>query len=405
VRGGERPAGAVLVLCCPADVAMVQATDFGNRDDRAEVRRLDSPSVGCVLVEREVSASPMIVREVCGQDASQMPLAKDDDMLQALASHRANESLREGILPRAVRGREDFLDPHALHSVPKLLAVDLVTVAQEIRRRRVVREAVHDLLGGPEGGGVLGDVEVDDGSAMVSEYDENEENAQARRGHSEEIEGDQVSDVVVEERAPSLRRLGAPLRHEPGDCALGHVDTELQQLAMDSRSAPERVRGGHAGDQSLGLGMDGWATSGRAAGELGPVLAEAAPLPPQDGVGVTIARGCLHPGQTLASQIQKRRSVVRSLGRAVVLLYTASCCRRARFSTASCRWPPKRKGNSRSRWSRRVIIEPGLCLDQDCQINRFCASHGFGEGQPPNWAFSGELTPGGTVQSVTWLGG
>jgi hypothetical protein len=36
----------------------------------------------------------MIVREVCGQDASQMPLAKDDDMLQALASHRANESLR-----------------------------------------------------------------------------------------------------------------------------------------------------------------------------------------------------------------------------------------------------------------------------------------------------------------------
>src|SRR5437867_8701279 len=97
---------------------------------------------------------------------------------------------------------------------------------------------------------------------------------------------------------------------------------------------------------------------------------------------VTITRGCLHPAQTLASKIQKRRSVVRSLGRAVVLLYTASCCRRARFSTASCRWPPKRKGNSRSRWSRRVIIEPGLCLDQDCQINRFCASHGFGEGQP-----------------------
>ena len=51
------------------------------------------------------------------------------------------------------------------------------------------------------------------------------------------------------------------------------------------RGAPQRVRGGHAGDQSLGLGMDGWATSGRAAGELGPVLAEAAPLPPQDGVG------------------------------------------------------------------------------------------------------------------------
>src|SRR5881397_404703 len=83
---------------------------------------------------------------------------------------------------------------------------------------------------------------------------------------------------------------------------------------------------------------------------------------------VTITRGRLHPAQTLASQIQKRRSVVRSLGRAVVLLYTASCCRRARFSTASWRWPPKRNGRSR-RWSKRVIIEPRFSPDQRRQIN------------------------------------
>src|SRR5207253_6350448 len=64
-----------------------------------------------------------------------------------------------------------------------------------------------------------------------------------------------------------------------------------------------------------------------------------------------------------------RRSVVRSLGRAVVLLYTASCCRRARFSTASWRWPPKRNGRSRSTWSKRVIIEPEFSPDQRRQIN------------------------------------
>src|SRR5438445_1453033 len=84
---------------------------------------------------------------------------------------------------------------------------------------------------------------------------------------------------------------------------------------------------------------------------------------------VTITRGCLHPAQTLASPIQKRRSVVRSLGRGVVLLYTASCCRRARFSTASWRWPPKRNGRSRSTWSKRVIIEPRFSPDQRRQIN------------------------------------
>src|SRR5437667_562417 len=84
---------------------------------------------------------------------------------------------------------------------------------------------------------------------------------------------------------------------------------------------------------------------------------------------VTITRGCLHPAQTLASPIQKRRSVVRSLGRGVVLLYTASCCRRARFSTASWRWPPKRNGRRRSTWSKRVIIEPRFSPDQRRQIN------------------------------------
>jgi len=37
-----------------------------------------------------------------------MPLAKNDDMIEALAADRADESLREGILPRAVRRCQDF---------------------------------------------------------------------------------------------------------------------------------------------------------------------------------------------------------------------------------------------------------------------------------------------------------
>ncbi len=54
---------------------------------------------------------------------------------------------------------------------------------------------------------------------------------------------------------------------------------------MARTTASERVRGGRACNQSLDLRGDGRATSGRAAREPGPVRAEAAPLPPQDGVG------------------------------------------------------------------------------------------------------------------------
>src|SRR3989441_3096118 len=370
---------------------------------------------------------------------------------------------------------------------------------------------------------MLGDVEVDDAPAVMGEHDEDEEDTQAGGGCREEIDRDQVSDMVSEERPPGLRGFGAPLRDEPGDAALGHVDAELEELAVDSGGTPQgirrghfsdqggdlgvdggapagrpagergpvlaeaaplppqngsrgydheglpppgpdpgqpdpedairraqlgprlrppvhgelvaqgevlegqlamaaaeqrekskqveeegdhraeivsgsaptdqrlaagggfgegQVRGGHAGDQSLDLGMDGWATSGRAARELAPVLAEAAPLPPQDGVGGNDHEGLPPPGpdSSQPDPEKKRRSLRRSLGRRAILLYTASCWRKARFSRASWRWPPQRNGRSRSRWRRRGIIGLGVSLDQSQQINHLLTGRSFGEG-------------------------
>jgi len=126
----------------------------------------------------------------------------------------------------------------ALHSVAKLLAVDLVTVAQEIGGRGVVREGVHDLLGGPAGGGVLGHVEVEDAAALVGQHDEDEEDVQVSGGNGEEVDRDEVADMVGEERSPGLRRGWAALREQPRDGALGQVDAEFQQLTVDSRRTP-----------------------------------------------------------------------------------------------------------------------------------------------------------------------
>ena len=93
---------------------------------------------------------------------------------------------------------------------------------------------------------MLGDVEVDDPPAVVGEHDEDEEDAEASGGHGEEVDRDQVADMVGEERPPGLRGLGAPLRHEPGDGALGDVDAELQELAVDARRTPQGIRRGHS---------------------------------------------------------------------------------------------------------------------------------------------------------------
>ena len=112
-----------------AEVAVVQAANFRKLYDPARRGELDGSEVGRVFLEREVRARLMVIDEVAVQDAAQVPLAEDENVIQALASDRTDQALHERVLPGTVRRGENFLDPHALHSVPKLLAVDLVTIA------------------------------------------------------------------------------------------------------------------------------------------------------------------------------------------------------------------------------------------------------------------------------------
>ena len=58
-----------------------------------------------------------------------MPFAEDEHVIQAFPPNRADEPLREGILPWAMRRCEDLLDAYAVHSMAKVLAVHVVTIA------------------------------------------------------------------------------------------------------------------------------------------------------------------------------------------------------------------------------------------------------------------------------------
>jgi len=52
------------------EVAVVETADFGTLDDRPRRGELDGPGLRRILVEREMSAGPMIILEVAGQDAA-----------------------------------------------------------------------------------------------------------------------------------------------------------------------------------------------------------------------------------------------------------------------------------------------------------------------------------------------
>ena len=86
----------------------MQAADFWKLHDLARRGELDGPELGCILVEREVCARLMVIGEVAGQDAAQVPVAKDEHVIQTFASGGTDQALRERVLPGAVRRRQDF---------------------------------------------------------------------------------------------------------------------------------------------------------------------------------------------------------------------------------------------------------------------------------------------------------
>jgi len=183
-----------------------------------------------------MSPCTVIVREVAGEDVAQVRLAQNEDVVQTFTPHRTGQPLHERILPRTVRRREDFLDAEVLHSAPEPLAIDVVAIAEAVLRRGC-RSGVHDLLGRPVRGGVLGHVEVDNASAMVGEHNEDEEHPQADSGDGEEIDEDQVPHVISKECAPRLRRRSAPFR---ADSTPGRRPT--CRTACGSRNCRKRIR-------------------------------------------------------------------------------------------------------------------------------------------------------------------
>jgi hypothetical protein len=87
--------------------------------------------------------------------------------------------------------------------------------------------------------------------------------------------------MVLEERPPSLRGWRPPARHQPGDRPLRDLESQLQQLSVNTRRTPKRVRSGHLSGQATHVGVD-LRTAAPRARPLGPVPREAAAMPGDD---------------------------------------------------------------------------------------------------------------------------
>jgi hypothetical protein len=105
-------------------------------------------------------------------------------------------------------------------------------------------KGIDDLLCRPRCRRMLGSVEMNDPPPMVEKDNEDEEDSTGDGWYGEEIDRAERGGVIREEGSPCLRRWTARPPQNPGNGSLRDLDAQFTQLAMDPRSAPERIRGG-----------------------------------------------------------------------------------------------------------------------------------------------------------------
>src|SRR5215813_13896008 len=107
-------------------------------------------------------------------NSSKMLFGKYNHVVKTFAAYTADHSFRVWILPRTPGGCNDFLDLHASYPPTELFTEYLISISQEEARRGFIRKRFDDLLRGPGGGRMLGNIEMHHTSAMMSEYDQDE---------------------------------------------------------------------------------------------------------------------------------------------------------------------------------------------------------------------------------------
>ena len=211
-----------------------------------------------------MGAFGVVVLEVLGDDAVQVPVVGDQDPVEALLADRLHHALCVGVRDGRADRREDDADTVGLeHGVEGGRELGVAVADQDPDALEdVVDGQVPGLLGDPAAvrvGGGAGEV---DAAAGVFDEEQDGEAAQDRVD-GEEVAGADVVGLVGEELAPgravTSRRWSLPgLAEDAADGCGGDAVADLSELAADPVVASAWVLAGEAEDQVVGGVVDRW---------------------------------------------------------------------------------------------------------------------------------------------------
>jgi len=91
-------------------------------------------------------------------------------------------------------------------------------------------------------------------SAVITKHDQGIQDPKRRGCHNEDVDRRNVGHVVVQEATPSRGRGFGPAPQVSSNRGLADLDAELEQFAVDTGRAPERVGEAHLADQITDFG-------------------------------------------------------------------------------------------------------------------------------------------------------
>jgi hypothetical protein len=105
-------------------------------------------------------------------------------------------------------------------------------------------------------------------------------------GHREEVDGNQLREVILQESAPGLRGRLAAAHHVFAHAALPDIDAKLEQLPVNTGCTPNRILPAHPADQISDLARNDGASWSATLDLPSPEKAEAGTMPGNDRRGL-----------------------------------------------------------------------------------------------------------------------
>ena len=227
----------------------MQFADLLYLDHIAKRGRLNRSAGRGIFVKGQMRTAVLVVLEIVSQYTALASSVENDDAVLAFTPNRTDQALDVRVLPMRVRSREDFAYAQPFCGLTELSSIGANSISQQVTRSAVPRKSFNELMNCPLSGGTCCHRKVNRVAAVVRQNHEHKQHLQLDCRHYEEIHGNQVLHMVLQESSPGLRRRLPLAHHVFGDGCLGNLDSEFQQLPMDARGSPSRVGQTHSSDK------------------------------------------------------------------------------------------------------------------------------------------------------------